>query len=83
MLWAQLGVKHDEVQLHKDLAHQGHATKFTLCAARGALGQEAASTGLLHQGEQLPALELMAVLLWKCHSKATLGSRSETHSLSN
>lgn len=57
---------------------------FTCPAARGVPEQKAPSPAcLLHHGEHLPALELMVVLLRKCHGEATLGSRSEIRPLSN
>lgn len=81
---AQLGAKSAKAQLSKDLAHQDHDTTFTCPGARGASQQDAPSTAcLLHHGEHLPAFELMVVLLQRWHDKATTGSRSETHPLSN
>lgn len=83
-LLAQLGAKRAKAQLSKDLAHQDRDTTFACPAARGAPEQEAPSPAcLLHHGEHLPALELMVVLLRRCHDEATLGSRSETHPFSN
>ena len=78
------GAKPAKAQLRRDLAPRDRNTALTCPAARAAPEREAPSPArLLHHGEHSPARELTAVLLRRCHGKATLGSRSETPPLSD